>query len=537
MAIDHEKVGYVAKLLGFRYSATFDNKDTYYVSGSDYRLAVVKDVSKLPVWSSWSGLDAHCCGTGETAVDINVSGVITQDPQMGSDYAFIEADLRGQGKEGYLCSLTANLMKILVVTTEPYELFTLNIKSGQLPPYPSGSPRVWGTAWAYRETTSMYFSADDGVGLYAADALSIRFHEKKVFLSYVGKAIETDWNDGLSCGKDPWVPNDIKGCSKTMYRSMTDGRWTSETTAGVVVMDPDTGKVVDGGWSVDCYSLNCCAVNPKDNKIYCSVQTTQSDGTLARLDDKGTIAYVYNYPPDAKGGTFDDQGNYWVFGGNPGLFKTENIQYLMGFSDASSLGNGNYPPNAISESYGWSMNGGFGDANDKGYSGNMIGSDMEVLEVNESYYLISLPGTQGNPPFTNFQNRLSVIDITAARYSGGQPHQPTFLYDTTNTLPKPLAVTPEGQTPNSMTWGSAWKLRKGKGFIYLFASDDGQGIFRLIPESMDFENLSVKFEKYGKADSIEWNNGFSCLTEDFAGLTPDQLPPNETNKEKAESKK
>merc|ERR1719223_1115174 len=74
-------------------------------------------------------------------------------------------------------------------------------------------------------------------------------------------------------------------------------------------------------------------------------------------------------------------------------------------------------------------------------------------------------------------NRMSLIDIT-----DGEPQEPVILWDKTNSLPKPLKETPKGQTPGSMTWGSSWRIPKGKEFIYLFASDDGQGIFQLLPQ-------------------------------------------------------
>jgi len=430
---------------------------------------------------------------------------------MGADLAYFEYDLRGKGKEKFLASLTASMMKLLCISCEPYELFTLHIKCESLPPFPSGKPRVWGTAWAYRGSTAVYFSADDGAGLYATTAEGIDWKNKDAHLSYAGKAIKTDWNDGLSCGSDPWQKKDVEECTYMMYRSTTAGRWTDNPESYIAVMDPKTGaNIKDKGWKVNAWSLNACAINPIDNKIYCTVHTTKYDATLARLDSKGNIGYLVNYPPYAKAGTFDEKGNYWIFGGNPGLFKMEGIIFKIAFKDPQSLGNGNYPPNAINPVFGESMKQQtIGDKKKEGLSKNMIGADMEVMELDERYYLISLPGTEGDYPYTDFMNRMSFLDIT-----DGEPQEPVILWDKTNSLPKPLKETPKGQTPGSMTWGSSWRIPKGKEFIYLFASDDGQGIFQLLTETINFKDKSVKFAKYGEADPIEWNNGFSCYKKD-----------------------
>lgn len=63
--IQDGKVGFVDKLLGWRFSATFDAEDNYYVYGEHTnhpplgKMSVITKVSTMTAWSSWSGLDAH----------------------------------------------------------------------------------------------------------------------------------------------------------------------------------------------------------------------------------------------------------------------------------------------------------------------------------------------------------------------------------------------------------------------------------------------------------------------------------------------
>merc|ERR1712129_299883 len=112
----------------------------------------------------------------------------------------------------------------------------------------------------------------------------------------------------------------------------------------------------------------------------------------------------------------------------------------------------------------------------------------------------------------DFVNKISFVDIT-----GGVAKAPIILTDASEPrLPSPVPPedTPQHQKTNHQTWGSSWNLRlDGKEYL-LFAADSGQGIYKMLPETIDWDAGTVKFESYAKADPIAWNNGFSCRSED-----------------------
>jgi len=525
-------IGYVDKLRGSRYAATFDNEGNYYCMGKDYHVAVVPKVQDRKVFSSWSGLDAHVheepwkSKIGEKIVKVKEYGRMTERPHLGADFAYFEADVRGRGKERFLASLTQDVMKLLCISCDPFEVDTLKIQATNLPAWPTGKPRVWGTAWAYRNTTSIYFSADDGVGLYVTSDLSFKWNEKKVWLNRAGNAESTPWNDGLSCGvEEPWGKDDV-GCTKKMYRSHSDRTTNTDKPVSYVrVIDPETGKI-DKEWDIQgIYMMNACGINPVDNRIYCCVHPDVNNKNLAflaRLDTKGNIGYLHAYPPWQKGGTFDKDGNYWIFGPQFGLFKFPDVAKLTAIKEWSQLGDRIHWPKPdevgfMDETLGKSFLDEFGDKKTTGKSGDKIGSDMvvaswpDVTTGEKRWYLISLVGTEIDASVrTQLVNRMSVVDIT-----DDKPKEALILYDTDQTLPVPLEKTPKGQTAGSMTWGSAWRLVKkpGQKPEFLFASDDGQGMFRLV--GVNITAGSVQFEKTtAKADIIEQNDGLSCDKED-----------------------
>merc|ERR1719215_2376192 len=121
-------IGYVDKLIGSRYAATFDDEGNYYCMGKDYHVAVVPKVQDRLVFSSWSGLDAHVweepwkSKMGEKIVKVKEYGQETDRPHLGADFAYFEADVRGKDKkEKFLASLTQDVMKLLCISCDPFE--------------------------------------------------------------------------------------------------------------------------------------------------------------------------------------------------------------------------------------------------------------------------------------------------------------------------------------------------------------------------------------------------------------------------------
>jgi len=413
-------------------------------------------------------------------------------------------------KQTYLASLIGAEMKLLRVDPAPYELFTLQAPNLPQSMGPNGKPRVWGTAWAYREGKNvLFFSSDDGVGLYATQPNNLAWsaQPKKVFMNKVGEALSTDWNDGISCGPN-WLVPDVDDCVHDMYRSTTEDLNKATAKSEILVLDPKTGAEKEGGWKVEAEGLlgiNSCAINPIDHIIYCTLQFGNGNW-LARLDSKGNIGYVLKVAQWNYAGTFDDSGNYWFYEGSGGLHKV------------TDLANYTAAPNTV----------GLSQVAPTTFTGppssssliNDIGADLAIYRSLGKTYLVSILPTclsNANPNLAEpFHNRVSFVDIT-----DGTAKEPVILTDTENTLPAPLPAdqTPPGQDKGCQTWGSSWNLElEGTPWV-LFAPDSGQGAYSLVSGSVDLEQGTMLFEPFSKMEAIAWNNGFSCVHKDPKAVT------------------
>jgi len=501
--IQDGKVGFVDKLLGWRFSAAFDEEDNYYVYGEHSvhppvgKMSVITGVSQMKAFSSWAGVDAQAeTKNAEPGVKIKVDGHMQENYRLGADLALLKLDLARTGEDQtYFAGLVGSEMKLLRVSPEPYELFTLG-SQGTLPTYPApnGKPRVWGTAWAFNSSKKLYFSADDGVGLYGTKPSNIDVEGKKVFLNEVGPAKQTDWNDGISCGIDDIDPDPTE-CTHYMYRSTTEKRKTPDAKSSIQVLDWKTGTPKKS-WEVKAEGLegiNACAIG-KDSYIYCMMQFSDG-GYLARLDEDDTHGFLLKAKEWAYAGTFDPAGNYWFFQYGSGLNK---ITGLPAYSASKTRNK-------------------FQQEQDFTFSGsssfkNKIGADLAILSLGAKTYLVSILETCNNMFNSNlnetFHNRVTLVDIT-----DGNAKEAIELTDT-GSLPTPPEITPPGQTPGCQTWGSSWNLKVETLEYILFAPDSGQGIYQLMPGSVDLEQKTVSFKYYGEAAPIEWNNGFSCMKED-----------------------
>jgi len=526
--VSADKIGFVDKLLGWRFAAAFDNSDNYYVYGEHSvhpplgKMSVIRGVSKMKAWTSWSGLDVHAeTKNAEGGSEITIDGAKYSDYRLGADFAFINEtlDTHIDGEQHYMASLIGDEMKLLRTFPGPYELFTL--KGINLPDTlgPNLKPRVWGTAWAYRNSGGVvgeiiYFSADDGIGLYAVNTTQIYLGKREVFTNKVGEAVHTDWNDGISCGVSNYTPLD--DCTHKMYRSTTENLNKDNAKSSIVVLDPDTGKLSDdGGWKVEAQDLkgiNSCAINAaKDNKIYCTMQFGNG-AWIARLDSKGTIGYLMNVKGWSFAGVFDSEGRYWFYYNNDGLHMVANLDKYTAYVNKVDCDDGK-----CTQVQDTSLKGGLSS---QSFAPPYMGADFNILVVNLRTYIVSLPETcWSDYEMWNdvpFKQKISFVEIT-----GGVAHAAVIFNDASDPpLPQPLPAdqTPPQQTPNCQTWGSSWNLRKGDDEYLLFAADSGQGIFKMLTETIDWDERTVKFEQYAKADPIAWNNGFSCRKEDPANV-------------------
>lgn len=180
MRINDGQVGYVAKLPGWRYAATFDYEGTYYMYGNT-GMSFISKVHEYPTWPSYENL---------------VGPDVFSQPkfiQLGGDLAVLEKDLEGKGSTSkYLISVTGNSLEMARVFPPPYDSWILPTIG--LPP----EAVLWGTAWNFK--SGIFFSADTGEGVYKLNVSSIDLSgEKPASFEKVGNAQPTDWNDGFSC--------------------------------------------------------------------------------------------------------------------------------------------------------------------------------------------------------------------------------------------------------------------------------------------------------------------------------------------------
>jgi len=229
-------------------------------------------------------------------------------------------------------------------------------------------------------------------------------------------------------------------------------------------------------------------------------------------------------------GVFDHAGNYWFYySGDQGLHMVGTKQKLSTYE--AYLERTKQDPKTgvnLNQKDDTSI------SNSKLFSNNQMGADLalyvEEVEVgglpSKRVYLVSiLYDCAKDYQNQDFQSRVSFVEITGGTAQKAKILKTSELNKekTNGGLPAPLPVneTPDNQDPGCQTWGSAWNLRKKNGNEWkeqmLFAADSGQGLFELDPDSIDWECTTapcVKFTPVGEAETISWNNGFSCRSED-----------------------
>jgi len=543
--IDKDNIGFVDKLQEWSFGATFDENDNYYYyKEPDWRTGVVyvvEKVSTMDVWSNWSGLDAHPATknadhkamTLEDMMDGKKTKLGPQKYRLGADFAYINytIDKTVDGKQEYLASLFGNELRLVRISPEPYAYWNLKVPNLPENKMPDGNTRVWGTAWSFRGSNASFFSADDGIGVWAMPAEFINLKTKKASANKVGPAVKTEWNDGISCGR--FLQKKQDPCTYKMYRSTTENvnNKGGKAKSSIKVLHDKTGAVSDqGGWDVDekdLVGINACAINPQDNIIYCHMQF--KDGAwIARLDHKGTIGYLMKVEGWAIAGVFDLGGNYWFYySGDKGLHMVGGEKTLKEF-DAYLERTKKEPKEKVNlqQKQDTSM------SNSKVFV-NEMGADLalyveevivEGLPTAKVYLVSILEDCRNDYQVQEFQSRVSFVEITGGKAQKAKILRTAELKDDNGGLPAPLPVneTPPNQNKGCQTWGSAWNLLQDNGKDELwFASDSGQGLFKLIPESINWECTTapcVKFKKVGKADPISWNNGFSCRSQDPSGV-------------------
>jgi len=488
--IDNDNnIGFVTKLVGFRYAATFDKNDNYYVSGQN-KMSVVKSVSKMVAYDSYETLNNYYDQAimGEQTVKLIINGQATENYELGADFGVLELQIEeGLGKKPYLvCLKDTTLMVVRISPGEPYELWTLSTNLGG-----EGTPNVWGSAWKWGEEDHIYFAQDSGKGLYRLFSDTVNLKTKTAFLKKVALANPTSWNDGFSCGDTPIPPPNPFTCKHELYQATTvPVNMATDTSSHTYIRHmTDSGtfeidfEVIPNEHADEMLSMNACAVNPIDRTLYCQFQMKQGD-RIARVSST-QVGFVMSSPGWCFAGIFDEKGTYWLYSNN-GLFSIAGLEKETAWY--------NYKIYEVENNKEWTYYPGFSQE-EVGPSG-AIGADMVTYKEAGKTYLISI--------VESADNLVSVVDITET---------PTIVegadggkFWTSKGLPEPLP----GNTTN--TWGSAWHTKEKK---MLFARDYEGQIYEL--ETVDFAAKTASFSGKGKTEAAYWHDGFSC-TENITGI-------------------
>jgi len=372
-----------------------------------------------------------------------------------------------------------------------------------------GGVRVWGAAWNFNE--AIFFAADDGSGFWALE----KIENKTAVFEKKGEANQIDWNDGFTC-RNTTIDDDTEksDCEHDFYQVTTYGGGTSqpETDAGSTTvirhLDPDSGKFIED-FTVNrknfagMKSLNACAVNPKDQKLYCHMEHASYQAIVA-LDREGP-SLITKFDTDGRrkmcfAAVFDSKGTYWFWcgGGSQGGNTLYSVAGLENKKGKRSINDADVKDDSAIESKCCD------------YTEKMVGADFVTKVEGDKTYLVSI--------VESATNDVSVIDITDASNPG-----------------KPVIYTPDGlpepKDEKGNIWGSAWTAPKkgdyaGRVFFARDADpteDESIGPLYEMTE-LDPTGKKAKFKEAGKAENAAWHDGFACQ-EKIVGIDKGKKTP------------
>jgi hypothetical protein len=507
MAIDKENnMGFVNKLLGFRYAATFYKGD-YYVSG-EAGFSVVRGVKDLKKFATFTNLhNANLKHEGE--YPLSLDGVSSTKFGLGADFAL----WKSSNSDVYLAAVKDKNLSLIQLSKDGNPVAPTSVKTipTDLEMGPGGT-RCWGAAWNFKG--GLYIAADDGKGFYQLNKLDLA--NGKASFEKKGEANEIDWNDGFTCWNssmpDPPIPNGVQ-CTHSFYQVTTIGgtgnppESKSDSQTIIRHLTPSGKFVTDFTVNKKLFprmkSLNACAVNPKDERLYCFM-IHEDYQAIATIDKETGPALVAQFDKDfgdrrrskeCFAAVFDENGVYWLWCG-PGsmggdiLYSVEN---LAGKKPKTGLDD-DVKKDCITEHKEYT------------YGADSVGADFIIKKDGKKTYLVSIVESKDND--------VSVIDITTA----SKPGKPE-LYKAKNLDAKPN----EGETKN--TWGSAWTAPsngtyEGRSFFTRDADPEKEESQGKLYEMTDLDPSAktATFKEAGDAENARWHDGFACQTKILGGI-------------------
>jgi len=474
---------------------------------------VIKNVSTIAGVSSYKEWD-----NGNNVAESKIGeSTVTMDPsnfEIGADFEVIKANWEGTGNNSYLVSVSGDNVVVVRVSPGPYKLWTLDHTTFKPPLAAASPPRVWGAAWKW--DNEFYASDDNAAGLYLLNKEKVNLFYKQAELVREADAAKTQWNDGFSCG--PRQPGIIiikeDSCEYDYYQVYKDGAKASSNDGSTKIrrmMDKEDGKwdnyfdvaMHSSKYGCNLQSLNACAVNSKNHKLYCLAQ--MDCGSRLVTLDKDQLGFIMQAPGWCFSGIFDSQHSYWIYCSSYGLVRVDGIDdeekykvydYAKGafildqmphnvYNTFSNFGGNNYP------------------------SYNLIGADFITYTNIDKTYLLSIVESK--------ENYVSVVDITdpkAPILVAGKGEKglwkSTGLYApfTCHSDSATQAVSNCGMQYDYNTYGSAWRREKDKKI--LFARDETGELFEL--DKLDFAETQASFKFYKALANASWHDGFSCNT-------------------------
>lgn len=515
---------YVTKLYNYRYSAAFDDDDTIYVGGQQnwnkHQLTVIKNVSTITGVSSYKVWD-----NGNNVAESKIGeSTVTMDPsnfEIGADFEVIKANWEGTGNNSYLVSVSGANVVVVRVSPGPYKLWTLDHTSFLPPLAPASPARVWGAAWKW--DNEFYASDDDAAGLYLLNKEKVDLNNKQAELVREANAAKTQWNDGFSCGPKPpgqIIVKDI-GCEYDYYQVYKEGAKASSSegstkirrmTEGTKWKDYFDVPMKSSKYGCQLQSLNACAVNGKNNKLYCQAQ--MDCGSRLVTLDKDQLGFIMQAPTWCFSGIFDSHNSYWMYCYSVGLVRIDDIddekkykvyEYAKGAYILDQM-----PANVYNTFSNFEGN------NHDTY--NLIGADFVTYTDKDKTYLLSIVESK--------ENYVSVVDIT-------DPKAPNLvkgkgekgLWESTG-LYAPFkchegsateAIANCGMKYDYNTYGSAWRLEKGQKII--FSRDETGELFEV--DKLDFDDTKASFKFFNALGNASWHDGFSC-NKNITGIDNDR---------------